>query len=75
MRVKDRCLRHARSERASPVLQILIAVHGTEITLRSPGLGIDMVTSADAPKRPTVRLNQPAHLLPGDRSQTATSRI
>lgn len=60
---------------ASPGFQIGIAVNGDRDHFALARLGVDVVAPADAPERPAVCLNQPAHLPAGDRFQTATSRI
>jgi hypothetical protein len=69
----DACV--ARDSKRQPGFRFLFPCTGIEITLRSPRFGIDMVTPMDASQCPTVRLNQPARFLAGDRFQTAASRI
>jgi hypothetical protein len=60
---------------ASPAFRFLPPVYGNRDDLSLPRFGVDRMTSTDAPERPAVRLNEPAHFRPGDRFQTATSRI
>jgi len=64
-----------RDSKCKPGLQILASVYGNRDDLLLPLFGVDMVTSVDALERPAVCFNQPAHFRPGDRFQTATSRI
>jgi len=69
----DACI--PRDSKRKPYLQILASMHGDRDDLSLSRLGVDMMTSAYAPERPAVRFNEPAHFRPGDRFQTATSRI
>jgi len=68
----DACI--FRNASGESCLQHLSAVHRDRDHFALTGLRINVVASVDAPERPAVLLDQPAHLGSGDRFQTATSR-